>query len=933
MVVEFYNLEDKLDRIKLNIFIYLAMLMYIAFFILTIGCFFYQTEIKNQIKAQAVFKSSWGTKDWSTVANAASSYMYTLGSIGILIIICIHYILNFLFKVLGKFDFCQILMKFICVIFYLLGFMLLYGAVYADKYKDVAKVDKAMPSWISTALYGIAIACIVIGVAGFVTAYTENKHYLKYFAIFMAFYSVLILIFSIYGAVYSNQFRSYYENKCYSIIDYINVGYLQNYSICAQKYDFNSTILRNISSTCPKLRVTTIWEINLGVNLTNQRDLYGCFDYQCCLTLYAFILSKIQYAVLVAFILFLTGVFQVLGSLYMWFYVDAEGGKRETNRASYIIMAVIAAATFIIIIIFVASIPSPPTPQPNQNFPVSAAPANNTVANPVIIIPPNNISYITIQQQPLIISNVKKLTTAEIIVPACQLKKCFAYRYYYEISSFDGTFTSTNNYLIANITKDKNLTYGSNGNLFSYYSYNDTIINNWISYFNFNYNCPLNPTNVNLLIKITAYNITRPPFIVPKRLRNLQSSNNNSANFTLKFDLSNLTENQTIIVYNSTLDFSLINSNVNLTQIVAGNIYRIGVQGQQEKLNNANITLISNDFPQCKNIIYNSNNGIFKSPALYILKSGLATNYKLQAQFNALTIYSTSLTVGGIAPSPVININGINLYDPSFNSPPAQANASSTNNTNTTNSSTNNTTNNTTKNTTNSTISNNTTINSSTSNSTASNSTTSNNTASNSTANNNTASNNTTSNSSASNSTANNSTASNSTASNNTANSASVNNSTSSNSSNGGSSNTNNSSLNPANNTNFSSNTTNNNSSTSNTSNTNANTNNNTNNSGNNNIVQLLTTSLSGVILNALDNTFVGGANIYLFTGTVILINQISNIPILPVSTSDNTLVNNFTSDINGAYTFTNLNFGTYTAIYQLGNFYREVKSIFKYKL
>ena len=291
MVTQFLNLENERPRIQLNLLVYFTMILSIAVVILSIGCLSYQTDVINYIKSiaidQEIWKNIFGTNTWQSVVSSCSNYMYAIGSLGIVLFITLHYLLYFIFKILGKYEFWQLTIKFISVLIYIIGFVLLYAAVYADKYKEVAQVDKAMPTWVVTGLFGISISCIIIGIAGFITAYTENRKYLHYFGFYMGLVSILILVFSILGAIYCNQFKSFFQNNCFTIIDYINKDYLKNYTICDKKYDFNSTSLRNISNTCPKARVAIIWEINVGLDLVNQKDLYGCLDYGCCLTLYA----------------------------------------------------------------------------------------------------------------------------------------------------------------------------------------------------------------------------------------------------------------------------------------------------------------------------------------------------------------------------------------------------------------------------------------------------------------------------------------------------------------------------------------------------------------------------------------------------------------------------------------------------------------------
>jgi hypothetical protein len=238
-----------------------------------------------------------------------------------------------------------------------------------------------------------------------------------------------------------------------------------------------------MSLSCPKNRVSTIWEINLDKYVEDHIDLYGCFNYKCCLTLTTFILSKIQYAVLLAFILFSTGILKAIRSTYIYLCDEKEENKKS-KKMYYIMLGVVGAITLIVVVILISLIPESPIVQRTRNIKISKAPSNNTQMNDFYITKHSNISI-----QSRIYYTLLNNQTLKIIFPPCSQSICLAYRYYYEISSFDGTFLATNNYTLSNTTKQKNLTeFGRN--IFSFYSYNDTLPDNWLEFFDYNHKCP-----------------------------------------------------------------------------------------------------------------------------------------------------------------------------------------------------------------------------------------------------------------------------------------------------------------------------------------------------------------------------------------------------------------------------------------------------------
>ncbi len=411
---------------------------------------------------------------------------------------------------------------------------------------------------------------------------------------------------------------------------------------------------------------------------------------------------------------------------------------------------------------------------------------------------------------------------------------------------------------------------------------------------------------INLLVSITAYNVKYPLFVIPKRIkRTLQNSSNSSS---LIFDLTILSENQTRLYYNESLDFSLVNKKI--TQIVIGNVYRVGLQGYQEKLDGANINITSVDFPQCNDVQIKTINGFYKSPTFYAFRSGSPTNYKLQAHYGSFPVYTTNFIVGGLAPSPIININDIYFYDPSLNPnvlPPVNNNSQNSSNTQTqSNGQTTPKGNGSSSSPTNT----NTSVTPTNTNNNAS--------PSNTNANNNSSTTNINSNVSPSNTTPT-TTTTNSTTS--TTNNASSNTGPSGSTTTNNTSHSNNNTTPSTNNTSSSNNTITNNTSSINSTKNNNNQpiSNNTSGGSNTNTPGF---SVNTSIINSITNIKIPNAVVYLYEGNIVLTNEKSSQPKLP---KDGKLLSTYNSDNDGNLIFPNLQIGSYSVISITSGFYREI--------
>lgn len=56
---------------------------------------------------------------------------------------------------------------------------------------------------------------------------------------------------------------------------YFHKNFYENFG-CVNKYVANSTSVKNLN--CSKEEIVTIWETNVGVDVFDQSDFYGCLN-------------------------------------------------------------------------------------------------------------------------------------------------------------------------------------------------------------------------------------------------------------------------------------------------------------------------------------------------------------------------------------------------------------------------------------------------------------------------------------------------------------------------------------------------------------------------------------------------------------------------------------------------------------------------------
>lgn len=676
-------IDQSKERTFLNIFLYLTMIIFLVFLILSIGCFAFQDDARNEIRGISTNQAKWnryfGDASYDSVMNNLVKAMYAVATISLILCGFIATLLFFTFSVLGTYRSWQTVIEFVCVLFFMLGFAFLYLAVYAEKYKDVANVDKAMPQWVPDALLGVAIASIALAIFGFVAAHQESKNLLKTFSLVTAVFTACVLVLSIGGALYAGQFQEYFSKRCYAILDHVNQDYLIKYAQCDQKYLFLSNSIDNMR--CPKERVVSAWEVNLGVESDKQKDIYGCLDAGCCVATYGYIKTKMDYLALVAFTLFIFGCLMVGGACYMLGQLNEnrEFAPKDT-KASYALYA-IAGITVILMVIFIAMIPSPPTPSPLSSAQVDSSPKNatNIAANTVLQV---NATQFTANETAELNAEAKVNTSIAENKTACGAG-CVSLSYYYELSSLDGTFVPNQNLLnsarvgiVINQANGTGWTVGFNGT--------SDNLQNFTNYFTFVHNCPLYPSFIKVRVVATAVpkktafaELTSSPsfsFIqmkarnkmrqAPRNANNTRTNRNTTINPDIHaaiIDVSKLKEGDVVSVLDTTLDYSFVDSLQ--YQTISGVIQQVVDLNTNAPVAGATVKLTPMDFAQCPITIYTTNtNGAFTSNKLYPIKGEVPTTYRVEVIAPGLTPYKTKVKVGGIGAGNDINIGTVGMW-------------------------------------------------------------------------------------------------------------------------------------------------------------------------------------------------------------------------------------------------------------------------------
>ena len=356
------DLDQSLERNLLNFFMFASMFLFFMFLIIAFISFGCQEKIKFEIQAIAVSKEKWikifGDMGYDDVMGKFEAVAIAGGIIclgfAIYLAILIYHILN----MLGFYRAWQTVTQFLSLMYFILGCALLYFCVYSIKYKEVSQVDKAVPVWLPPLLLFLSIIALSIAIIGFIGAYLEKIILLDISKWINVGFSFIIIISAISFFSFSGKFQQLFEDNCYSLMDQVNLKYLESTIGCQNKYVFTVDDFSNIP--CPKERIANYWEINLGLESDKQKTSFGCLSKSCCYTFYNYIKDNIDYVGIIALVLFISSIFQIAGSHLMTKRLESGDEVGSSSRSALFGIVTILIVIIIVFIVLLSQIPKAP---------------------------------------------------------------------------------------------------------------------------------------------------------------------------------------------------------------------------------------------------------------------------------------------------------------------------------------------------------------------------------------------------------------------------------------------------------------------------------------------------------------------------------------------------------------------------------------------
>ncbi len=693
------NADQSSKREFLNIFIYLIIILLVVFFILAIGSLAYKKEAKSYITALGQNQFEWtkvfGNIKYTEVEKNLNAIIISVGIFAILMIGLIITILVYAYLILKSYRFIQTSVQFFCLIFFIIGALLLYCAIYADRYREITIANNSMPEWVPIALLVAAVITIIIAVGGYWAIQFESQNYTFIFGIVTAAFTCAIMVVSVYAFIFSGEFKNIFDGKCKQILDLLPEPFLVKYAGCNKKYVSTSN---REPSDCPKNRILLAWDLqqikfkemqeaiknNPSIQMQPIPEIYGCYDNLCCTAAYNTVSSKFNYLALIALFLIVIGVLCTLGSWKV--YNDLNDGRQKSweelnlTSSSNLVILALFGAVLIVIVIALVSLPEKPATDPNI---VPVNPSDNVKIDPNTIIKPD--FYKTAKNETKNMTDTIKEKTKIDEKKDCGAN-CPVLRYTFNLSSQDGTFVRNQSADFKNITVRQD---GKDGKryLVSFDS-GPEILNSFTEYFEFVHNCPLLPASID--VKVSGEVKAKGTVFLEKKMKKTlnqisnkqtgavgnpnivstvnQTNSNNSIDATVStkvIDYSKLKIGDKFEVMNKNLDFSFVNSQQ--TQVIKGQVFQRIDLKTSVSLQDAQITIRSLDFGQCASYTLQSDiNGNFNSPTLYNFKEGASTKFQVIVTYKDLSQYKKTVIAGGIGAQAIIDLGPIELWSPSM---------------------------------------------------------------------------------------------------------------------------------------------------------------------------------------------------------------------------------------------------------------------------
>jgi hypothetical protein len=673
-------LDQSLERTWFDIFMQLVMFLFIIFLILTIACFAFQTNAQKYVEALSRNEEIWfrlfEKNSYEYISQLVNTYLNVAGGFALLLTITCLSLIVVSFKSIGTYRFTQILIEFVCEIFFYFGLVFLYLGVYAKNYREMTKVDKAMPEWVPDALIITAAITCISAAVGYIVTKFEMKQYLKYFSYFAAGFTIIVLFFAVSAGMYTSRFQQYFDNKCNYVLEYMSESFLKNYMKCDQKYIFTSATLDNMS--CPKNRIVSAWELNVDKYIEDQIDYSGCLDNQCCLRTYSTIQTNIDYLALLTCILFLLGVVLAIGSYFI--SSKLENGEevapenKTINKNDYT-NGTLAAIGLAICLFFIFTLPS------SDSNPIYSFELHKSDKMEGININFNleaNVTEITRRQEIENDKQAREDTSISQDTKNCNSNStCPKLKFIYDIVTNDGSFSFAEDMKNLKVEVNK---FEQGSGYWLKMSGDDSTLNYFISSFTFNPACLLNKNRIRM--RVNAEAVSFDTMLLQKNMMsfaqlkqdNQQSlspvtetptSSDNQLSAAYNIDLSKINVGDKFQIFDKVLDYSIVSEVDAVT--IKGRVLKLLDPVTNTTLANAKIALTSLDFPGCSPIEISSDvKGLFTSPEISLIKGDYVLEFSAKVSADNMSSFEKTISIGGAGFSSVIDMGDIVLYDPSI---------------------------------------------------------------------------------------------------------------------------------------------------------------------------------------------------------------------------------------------------------------------------
>jgi hypothetical protein len=254
------SIDQSLERNLLNAFMFLIMFLFIIFAIIAIGSFASQKKIQFEVKALSVNEETWkkhfGDLTVDFVLNKLTTIVMTTAVLAFIYCFLVGIVIWYILNMLGFYRAIQTIIQFICLLFFTVGWILLYFSIYGMRYKDITGSGEGVPIGLPIALFSMSIICLFLSIIGFSGAYLEKLEVLNVFFWTNIAFKIVIIILTIVFFVFADKFSELFEDNCSSLLNLVNEKYLIENIGCERKYVFSSTNLSDM--ICPKDRI--VWK-------------------------------------------------------------------------------------------------------------------------------------------------------------------------------------------------------------------------------------------------------------------------------------------------------------------------------------------------------------------------------------------------------------------------------------------------------------------------------------------------------------------------------------------------------------------------------------------------------------------------------------------------------------------------------------------------